>query len=318
MGRVVALFWIFYVALIASDLVVEKRLWFPKELGIVAPRGLAIESDRGIVVSDEATHRIFVLKFGESRWKVLAGSKDHGDRDSQFGAARFAMPQGISVARSGDIIVADSANNKIKIINATNSVKTLVGSGESGNEQLDLFTSKLNEPAFALEVGNGEYWILDTYNHQILSAKVGELKKIFGNGMGLKDGSAKRAQFAAPTAMCNGSNDNKYVADTYNHAIRKIAPNTMVTTVAGNANSGFKDGTNAMFSFPMGVACDRDGTIYVADTGNDAIRKIAPDGSVTTIVSDGLNEPTAILVDNSGKVVVLEQRSVIIYKKKNG
>lgn len=307
---------------VASDLMIDSVYEFEKPLGIKAPRSIAIDPSRGVIVSDEATHRIFVMKFGDKNWRILSGSKDHGDRDSTQGAGRFAMPQGLSVAKNGDIFVADSANSKIKKIDKTDSVITVIGSGSNGNIQSDPKSTQLNEPAFALALANGDLLIADTYNHQILKFANGQVARFAGEKMGFKDGTLDEASFAAPTAMCEGENGDIFVADSFNHAVRKISASGVVSTVAGKANAGFADGESALFSFPMGVACASSGELFVADTKNSAIRKITKRGEVLTVAGSDRNivtklkEPTAVAVDNQGRIFVLESRKVIILKEK--
>jgi len=105
-------------------------------------------------------------------------------------------------------------------------------------------------------------------------------------GTGYADGTGSTARFASPSGAVVDSSGNIYVADTYNHTIRKITPGGVVTTLAGLPGvSGSADGTGsaARFYLPSGVAVDSSGTVYVADTDNDTIRKITPGGVVTTL-----------------------------------
>src|SRR5436309_1234875 len=100
-------------------------------------------------------------------------------------------------------------------------------------------------------------------------------------GFGSSDGPGNSAQFSEPRSVAVDSNGNLFVADTYNHTIRKITAGGIVTTLAGSANSaGSTDGTgsNARFNFPRGIATDSLGNVFVADTGNHTIRKITASG----------------------------------------
>jgi ribosomal protein S11 len=144
---------------------------------------------------------------------------------------------------------------------------------------------------------------------------------------GYADGTNGAAQFSGPSSITVDGSGNLYVADTYNYTIRKIAPsgtNWVVTTIAGQAgNSGTADGTNlaAQFNFSSGIASDSSGNLYVADTYNDTIRKIAPSGTnwvVSTLAgvagvtgsNDGtgtnalFNWPYAVATDGAGHLFV--------------
>ena len=139
------------------------------------------------------------------------------------------------------------------------------------------------------------------------------------NNAGFQDGDLLNARFNTPRGMAKDRYDNIYIADSKNHAIRKIDRNGNVTTFAGNGLIGFKDGNgrNARFNEPTDVAVDSIGNVYVVDKGNNRIRKINPQGDVWTIAGNGsfqffngtganamFNNPTGISLDSSGGVYI--------------
>ena len=134
---------------------------------------------------------------------------------------------------------------------------------------------------------------------------------IAGDGTGgSRDGRGTGARFSDPFGVAAAPDGTLYVADAgASQSIRRITPDGTVTTIAGGVR-GFRDGVrgDAAFDTPSGIALDRAGTIYVADTGNDAIRRITADGMVTTVagVREGLNGPVGIAVDASGRVIVAD------------
>lgn len=117
----------------------------------------------------------------------------------------------------------------------------------------------------------------------------GGARVLAGGTEGYRDGVGAAASFHTPSGVALDAHGNLYVADTGNHAIRKVAPDGTVSTLAGSGIAGFADGqgAQAQFNGPVGVAVDMDGVVYVADTYNDRIRRIAPDGSVTTLAGTG-------------------------------
>lgn len=139
---------------------------------------------------------------------------------------------------------------------------------------------------------------------------------------GRVDGSLETAQFNAPVDIATDQAGNNYLADASNHVIRKITPAGIVSTLAGNGTPGFADGNGvaAQFYYPSGVALDIYGNVYVADAGNQRIRKISPAGEVTTIAGDGIQGfadgsaasahfswPSDVAVDAMGNVFVADK-----------
>ncbi len=138
---------------------------------------------------------------------------------------------------------------------------------------------------------------------------------------GSANGTGQAALFSAPTGVAVDASGNIFVADQNNHLIRKITSTGVVSTFAGNGAPGFRDatGTQAGFKFPVDVALDSAGNLYVADGGNNRIRKITPAGVVTTLAGTGaagstdgpgasatFNVPTGVAVDSTGRVFVAE------------
>ncbi len=149
-----------------------------------------------------------------------------------------------------------------------------------------------------------------------------------GTEKGYADGKGKSALFNSPTKLAIDKNDNIYVADSENHRIRKITPDGTVTTVAGIARFGNADGktSEAQFHSPQGVAVDNKGNIFVADTGNNTIRQISQDGSVTTVAGGALGfadgtgtgaqfySPNSIIFDGNSTLYVTDSQNNRIRK----
>jgi sugar lactone lactonase YvrE len=254
---------------------------------------------------------------------TLAGTGYPGFADGANHEAAFCDPFGVAVDSKGNIIIADAgASNRIRRITAQGRVETLAGSDEGfadGPAQAALF----NTPSGIAVDEDDNLIIADTSNNRIrkLDAK-GQVTTLAGSGArGIKDGQASEATFDAPVGVAVDAKGNVYVADTYNDCIRKIATDGQVTTLAGTGVAGYKDGqvSEAMFDTPCGIAVDQLGNVYVADTGNRAIRKITAQGDVITIaggtkdVGDVLggevhySRPAGITVTHDGFLFVADQ-----------
>ena len=152
----------------------------------------------------------------------------------------------------------------------------------------------------------------------------GTVATLAGGVEGFQDGQGAVARFDTPSGLALDATGNLYVADTGNHAIRKVTPDGVVTTLAGNGKPGYRDGPGAQAQFdgPMGLGVDAAGRVIVADAYNDRIRAIAPDGTVTTLAGgaapgdvDGagvqarFDTPCAVLVEPRGRILVADTRN---------
>lgn len=176
----------------------------------------------------------------------------------------------------------------------------------------------------------GNAYVGDSANHRIRKVTPeGGVTTFAGSTSGFTDAAGTEAQFDQPHGLAIDRGGNLYVADKYNHRIRKISPEGDVTTLAGSGNEGFADGagTAAHFADPEGVAVDRNGNVYVADRGNHRIRKITSAGVVTTLAGSGaigllngagsaarFDGPTSLAVDSAGNVFVADALNHVIRK----
>ncbi|NQX61548.1 stalk domain-containing protein [Paenibacillus qinlingensis] len=178
-------------------------------------------------------------------------------------------------------------------------VTTLAGIGEFEDIDGAALQAAFRAPGSVVQLADGSILIADTRNHVIRKLKDGQVTTYAGPALavvknaqgfptgGLLDGKASEAFFNEPTGLALDAKGNVYVADAGNHAIRKIDVNGTVSTLAGNGVPGSKDGkgSEASFNHPSDIAVTSDGTVYVADSLNHAIRKITTDGRVTTLTA---------------------------------
>lgn len=269
------------------------------------------------------------IVYGENIGVVttLAGSAGvTGFKDGNGTIASFDFPQGVAVDAAGNVYVADPWNNLIRKINPKGGVTTLAGSaGVTGATNATGKAASFSFPNSVAVDTSGNVYVTDSSNNIIrkINSK-GLVTTLAGSKTkGAKNGKAKTAMFNDPTGIAVDHSGNLYIADMNNHLIRKISKEGMVTTLAGSAGvSGATNatGTKASFRYPTGVAVDSSENVYVADLYNNMIRKISPEGVVTTLagsVSSGSNDgtgsqakfkwPYGVAVDSSGNVYVADR-----------
>lgn len=271
------------------------------------PRGGAPGQPRGAMLTSGPSIPMGLL---EVQVTTFAGDAEPGYKDDKGILARFDGPAGIAADAQGNLFVSDSRNHRIRRITPEGNVTTIAGSGEVGT----------------------------------------------ATG-GFADGAARAARFWCPAGLAWHPQKGLYIADAGNHRIRLLAPQGEVETVAGGETprddsgrpvGGDADGpaAKARFRFPTGLALDDAGNLYVADTGNHSIRKIAPDGTVTTIVrlssvgthvfvaigdvdgaapsmtsvraepirSQNVAAPTSLVVDETGTLIVADAGNQCLWR----
>jgi len=238
--------------------------------------------------------------------------------------AQFIDPSELAVDSEGNVYVADRGNGIIRKVTPAAVVTTL--DGETGS------AAQFYRP-FGVAVDNkGNVYVADAGSNTIYKVSpAGVVTTLAGlaGSTGTNDGTGSAAQFFNPFSVAVDSTCNVYVADTFNNTIRKVTSAGMVTTLAGLAGiRGSADGTGsaAQFGTPRGVAVDIAGNVYVADSGNNTIRKVTAAGEVTTLAglagSSGTNDgtgsaarfhaPWGIAVDSASNVYVADYRNYAI------
>lgn len=253
---------------------------------------------------------------------TFAGDGLPHSRDSeQPSQAAFSDPFGIAVAKDGAMYISDAGeSNRIRKITPEGMVSTFAGGNEGFADGVGSAAS-FNTPSGLAIDSNGNLYVADTANNRIRKVTpAGEVSTIAGDGTaGYLDGSAARARFNGPIGVAVDSRGNVFVADTYNDRIRLISPDGNVSTIAGAGTPGHADGdrNTSLFDTPCGIIAANDGTLIVADTGNDSLRKITPDGNVSTwsvnVNGEGVSSPVglALTYDNFLYVTELDRSRVL-------
>jgi len=238
--------------------------------------------------------------------------------------ATFNGPNGVAVDLYGNVYVADLGNNLIRMISTNGAVTTLAGSGAIGSADGMGTAASFNKPAGIAVDGAGNIYVADLGSNRIRKINPsGLVSTLAGTGVpGSTNGAANLASFNEPSGVAVDQSGNVYVTDLGNNLIRLISPSGVVRTLAGSGMHGSANGvaTAASFMAPEGIAVDAGGNVYVADLGNDDIRKISADAVVTTLAgvghlgyangpdsTAGFSSPFGIAVDAAGNVFVSEQ-----------
>jgi len=267
--------------------------------------------------------------------RTFAGSTAPGATNGLAPTARFNHPVGLATDLSGNIYVADTENSTIRKITQDGNVSTLAGSpGIFGSTDNTGGAARFYGPQAVAPNSGGQLYVADSANNTIRKITPGGTVSTFAGVAGVSnsfDGNGASAQFFHPEGIATDAGGNVYIADTWNHTIRKITPGGAVTTLAGLAgNFGAADGTNskARFNRPTGIAVDSATNIFVADSLNHTIRKITPSGSVSTIAglagiwgsSDGTNNaarfylPEGIGIAANGNLFVTDSGNQLLRK----
>jgi sugar lactone lactonase YvrE len=232
-------------------------------------------------------------------------------------------PFGVAVGDDGSIYMTDAGeHNRIQKIGPDGKITRIAGGPEgSGDGVFD--KALFNSPSGLAIAPGGDLIVADTGNNCIRRVPVrGETSTVAGDGKaGYADGPARTAQFNGPIGVAVDTRGNIYVADSYNDRIRIITPDGQVSTVAGKGTPGYADGdrNSALFDTPSGIVVASDNSLLVADTGNDRLRRISPEGNVTTLPVTDLSSPVGLAITHDNFLYVTElDRSRVVQVAPDG
>ncbi len=265
---------------------------------------------------------LLVISLQAQTVSTYAGAGVSGFLNGSLLTAKFAGLEQMAYDKDGNLLVCDAPNNRIRKIDKAGNVSTFAGTGEAGFVNGSIETAQFNNPlGIAIDNWNNVY-IADNLNFAIRKIDAqGNVTTYAGSGQrGYVDSDGKTAKFDYVNYLCLDNNNNLYVSDPNNNVVRKVDSKQNVTTFIGSGEAELTDGvgTSAGLSFPVAIAYDKlNNVFYVSDQGNSAIRKVLPDGTVTTYAgtgtighADGLGSvakfyfPKGITVDKKGNVYV--------------
>ena len=285
-------------------------------------------------IADAGWDRVLLMTPGNHMYPAAGdGTRGYsGDFSRRAPDAQLANPRGVAVDGAGNVYIADSGNNVVRMVAAVNGlIITSAGTGASGflGDGGPATAAQLNYPTDLLVVGNTLY-VADTGNRRVRAiAQDGTITTVAGNGIAANAGDggpAAAASLVLPSGLARDAASRLLIADWGAHVIRRVDANGVITTIAGTGSPGYSgDGgpaTAAQLNGPYGLDADAAGRIFVADELNHRIRRIAADGTITTIAGTAtptpspllprpaldapLSFPTSVALDGRGNLLVVD------------
>lgn len=273
-----------------------------------APQGVAVwatPDETFVYVADSQNHRIkkVIIRSGKPTGVInFAGGGIAGSSEDEIPAHRALLnfPTGLSVDSDGNLYIADTGNNRILKVaaDAGHTITTVAGTGAPGFEGDggDATKALLHAPYGVWAAPSGEFYVADTYNHRIRRVKDGKIQTEAGNesgGFSGESGMATAISLNFPRGV-SSANGELYIADTYNHLVRKVSSDGTISTVAGDGTNGFTDnvGTTkrSRLSYPTQVLAigSTETKIFISDTGNNRVRVTETSvDSIRTVAGSG-------------------------------
>ena len=307
---------------------------------LAAPWGMAVDSAGNIYIADTDNNRVRKVD-GNGVITTIAGNGTAGSKgDGSLGpAAELNEPLGLAVDAAGaNLYIADFGNFLIRKVSLANDImSTVVGKGtesSAGDGGAPLNAGLFDPEGVAID-NAGDLFISEARGNKIREVSAsGVVSTIAGNGVAAYSGDgsvATQASLAFPAAVAvNSANGNVYISDTSNKRIRVIYGN-LISTLAGNGNYQYSgDGGSALtaqMDLPNGVTVDGSGNLYIADELNNRVRKVTPQGVISTYAGGGsvygeagpatsaaLNIPISVLADNAGNIYLIDYENFRVRK----
>ncbi|MEU9982143.1 RICIN domain-containing protein [Streptomyces sp. NPDC050856] len=296
------------------------------------PYGIALDGSGALYFSDHGNHQVRKIT-ADGTISTIAGTGTAGYRgdNGPAASAQLNWPRDVAVEDTGTVYVVDASNHRIRKITPDGTISTVAGTGRAGfgGDGGPATSAQLNVPFGLAASSTGALYIAEYNNHRVRRITAdGKISTVAGTGVAGSAGDggpAVSAQLNRPQAVAVDDSGNLYIADSHNHRVRKVAADGTISTVAGTGTAGFDgdDGpaTSAQLNSPLGVTVSRDGTLYFSDHRNHRVRKVAADGTISTVAGTGtagfdgddgpatsaqLNNPVGIALDGSGALHIAD------------
>lgn len=319
------------------------------ETSLNSPSSIAIGPDGNLYIAEGENSRVLRLQDGHLVRVAGSGHYGFGGDGGPALEATMSRPAGIAFGPDGSLYIADEHNRRIRRVGPDGIIRTVAGSGPEGNEEIGRFSGDggpateagLKQVSDVAVSPDGSIYIADPFNQRIRRVdSAGNISNFAGSGLSGGPGAfsgdggpANQARLSGPDKVEVGPDGSVLFSETGNNRVRRVDRQGIITTIAGSglpeSSAGFSgDGgpaTKAKLSAPKGLEVGRDGSIYVAVSFSNRVRKIAPDGTITTVAGSGpigdsagfsgdggpateasLNGPADVAVDGAGNLYVTD------------
>jgi sugar lactone lactonase YvrE len=269
----------------------------PAKSATITPSTLAIDANGKLYIALQNYGRVVVVTT-DGNIHLFAGTGGSGCDDNCLAVdAAIDRPFGITVDQDNNVYISSYDSSTIRKVNSSGVISRIAGNGGAGysGDGGPATDAQINSPQGLAVDSDGNIYVADTGNQRVRKIdSSGTISTFAGNGVTNffgDNGPATSAGLDRPSAAVVDAAGNLYIADTFNHRVRKAAADGTITTLAGNGTPGFGGdngpATDAMLNMPIGVAVDNAGNVYVTDSGNFRVRKINKNGKITTFAGNG-------------------------------
>jgi uncharacterized protein (TIGR03437 family) len=286
--------------------------------GITSPQDMWINKDGTVLIADTGNAAIRKVATDGTITTIsgtgVTGAVASGDDTAT--TLTMISPFGVTADSSGNVFIAEFGTNRIRKIDTNGKITTAIGDGNQGfaGDGGPANKVQMSGPTAVAIDGSGNIYFADTRNNRVRKLSGGNVNSIVGNGLVSYSGNggpATKAQLNSPGGVAVDTAGNIYIADTVNNVVRKVGTDGNISNFAGNASAGSGgDGgvaTSAQLNGPEDLAVDSAGNVYIADTRNNKVRKVATNGTISNFgAAATFSFPYGIATDAAGNVYVAE------------
>ena len=301
--------------------------------------GVAVDGSGNLYIAEYGNNRIRKVTAGIITTYAGNGASGSLGDGGPAALAQLSNPSGVTADFAGNVYIGDSNNHRVRKVSTSGIITAIAGNGLPGytSEGGPAATAQLNKPTGMALDPTGNLYLADRFNYRIRKITTGgSIVTIAGNGFrgySVDGGAAATAQLDQPRGVAMDAAGNLYIADGNNYRIRKLATNGIITTVAGTGMAGYSGdngpAVSAQLAYQLSVAVNAAGELFIADSFNHRIRKVAANGIITTIAGNGfpgysgdggpamsaqLNNINGVAVDAAGNLYIADYGNYRIRK----
>ncbi len=294
------------------------------------PQGVALDSDGDVIIADSANYRLRVVPPDGSIFNAAGnGSLSFSGDAGPALSAQLNNPEGLAIDTSGNIYFADTGNNVIREVSPAGTVSRVAGAGPSGfsPDGGAALSALLAGPRSIALDSAGDIFIADTINNRVREVSAKLINTVIGGGSAFYagDGGAPLNAGISTASVALDAAGDLFIGDPVNFRVRELSADGTVSTVAGSGTRGYSGdngpAASAQLSAVRGIAVDLSGNLYIADAGNNVVRKVSSTGTITTVAGTGapgfsgdggqaskaqLSSPSGVAIDSAGDLFIAD------------